>query len=211
MVEDSKENVRTSYVVISAGPDAVGGITVTSRGVAERTRVSNGAVWKEYTQVTTAILRYVSAPQLSAGSGWQIDGHIGTIVGTDGSLFGYGDNRTNRILGGNDDFVSVPRRIDLPSGVSSVKKAFTSGQGASALCIIGSDNKAYCRGNAGGGEVASVFYGRNSWFGISPIPASDKVIDIMVNGQGDDNICVLTDAGRAYCVGDNTIILNNTS
>ncbi|HMH69828.1 MAG TPA: hypothetical protein VK502_00345, partial [Candidatus Saccharimonadales bacterium] len=116
-----------------------------------------------------------------------------------GVLYGWGDNSGNQ-LGDNALGVTVskPIKVVLPDGVLKARKVFNSGQGASILCIIGTNStlgdQAYCRGSGGLGGA--------TWqrFGLS---GSLTATDMVVNGYSGDGACVLASDAQVYCAGTN--------
>ncbi|HEX7483548.1 MAG TPA: hypothetical protein VF281_00190 [Candidatus Saccharimonadales bacterium] len=189
-------NVRTTFEVSAPVTGTSSSAKVNVVGITELTRQSNSAsVSQTFSQTLVRTSSYNDMPQIASGAGWKAGGHNGYMLATNGTLYAWGDNSGNQIgdssLGST---LSTPVKVALPAGVTKVKKVFNSGQGASILCILGSDDQAYCRGIGG--------LGGTTWtrFGIDP---ARKVIDMVVNGFGSDNACIINDLREAWCAGVN--------
>lgn len=195
-------NLRSTFFLGDATADGSGRVVVRSQGRVELLRSSTQEAWRTYEVSLYGENRYISSPMISSGAGWLYEGRIGTILGANGQLFVYGDNTDNRLIDDSIPYITSPVLAPLPVGVDSVSKVYTTGQGASGICIIGSDGRAYCRGSAGLEEVNSVFSHHSGWFSFS-IPSNETIVDMSINGQGSDVICLLSDLGRMYCAGDN--------
>ena len=199
--------IRTSY---SISAPIVEPITATVRFVVNgQTSIgrtsSPSTVVKTYDYSLGSVARQSDLPQISAGAGWREDGHIGFVLGVNGRLYGFGDNSTGTITGAAGGQVLDPRAVALPAGVLTVKKVVTSGQGAAGVCILGSNNQVYCRGNAG--------FGSQNWQRFN-IPTGETVVDLSVHGFGTDGLCVVTNTGAVWCAGENyygTLGAGNTS
>jgi alpha-tubulin suppressor-like RCC1 family protein len=179
-----------------------GNYKMQSTGVVNLLRKSDGSNAKTMQTAFTTIDRYIDPPETAGGAGWQDNGHIGFFISQVGKLYGYGDNSANQL--GPDSlgaYVKIPMAISLPSGVVKVNKVYTSGQGASIVCIIGSNQKAYCRGKPGAGEVG-LMPANEGWYEFV-LPAGTLASDLVIHGQGGDAACVITTAGDGYCAGDN--------
>lgn len=197
----SDGNMRTTFTVGLPVTGQSSSVRVVATGVTELLRSTNGSVRETYSQTLATQSSYNHKPQLASGAGWKTvgtggySGHNGYMVSSGGTLYAWGDNAGNQI--GSDSLgitVSTPVEVVLPAGVTQVKKVYNSGQGASTLCILGSDDQLYCRGSGG--------LGSDVWqrFGIS---TSMKVIDANINGYGLDSICVITDSLEVWCAGAN--------
>ena len=189
-------NIRTSFEVSAPVTGTSSSAKVNVTGIVELVRQSNGtSVAQTFAQSMVRTSSYNDMPQIASGAGWKTAGHNGYMLATNGTLYGWGDNGSNQ-LGDSSlgTVVSNPIKVALPTGVTKVKKVFNSGQGASILCILGSDDQAYCRGLGGLGGA--------TWtrFGIDP---ARKVIDMVVNGFGADNACIVNDLREAWCAGVN--------
>lgn len=194
------DSILTSYSIGSTyaapgsgyGLTAVGSVDLVMPGGAGVSRVARGSAG--YLSAVTNL------PKITGGAGWSTADHLAAIVAVDDKLYGVGSNISGHIteVHGSPPYVATPMEIKLPTGVSSVKKVKTSGQGAAYICILGSDDSVYCRGN-----VFSSY-----WTKITHTAGpSAKVYDLVVNGYGEDSICILagdTPASKqAYCGGFN--------
>lgn len=194
-------NVKTTFQVRLPASGSASSLRVASSGNVYLVRASDqNSVWRTYSQSLAQDSRYQEKPQVGGGAGWQSAGHIGFMVSTTGQLFGYGANTAGQINDSSSPTVmSIPFQMTLPAGVASVKKAVSSGQGASYICIIGNNDKAYCRGQ--GGSMSS------TWAEVRTSTSSLAVSSIVLNGYGNDGGCVIsstpTGVPQAYCFGMN--------
>jgi alpha-tubulin suppressor-like RCC1 family protein len=200
-----KPSIKTTFTVSEVTTDVSGFVRVKSDGVLQLFRTSSPATpWRMYQQAAFSQSSYIDNPQLGAGAGWKANGHIGYFVAGNGTLYAWGDNGANQIgdtTSGLPATVRAPVKVMLPTGVTRVKKIFSSGQGASILCILGSDDQAYCRGKSGAGETG-LMPATQGWhrFGLaSGLNASD----LDLNGNGADSACVIASNGQVYCAGEN--------
>jgi alpha-tubulin suppressor-like RCC1 family protein len=206
-------NIRTTFLIWAPETGIASSAKVTVVGMTELIRVSSGTVYQTYSQTLVKQSRYSIVPQIAAGAGWKNSGHNGYMLTSDGTLYGWGDNSANQ-LGDNtvpsipvtataspDDSaravkaVTTPIKIALPAGVKYVKKVRSTLQGASTLCIIASDDQAYCRGLGGIGGEDMLDWVR---FGTDP---ARKVIDMDVNGWGVNSACIIDDLREVWCAG----------
>lgn len=199
-----KDGVRTRFVV-DAAETAPGGLVRNKvTGYAELLRSSNGAIWRTYEQTVVNQSSYVDNPQIGGGAGFKERGHIGYFLAGNGILYGWGDNR-EQVIGDASlgTYVTVPVPMELPAGTNRVKQIFDSGQGASVLCIIASDDQVYCRGDAG--SLKSSTWQR------FVLPSGLRALTMNVNGYGTDSACVVASNAQVYCAGENTFgTLGNT-
>ena len=192
---NNADGLRTSFSVGAVTMLASGGYNFASIGTTNQAGARLYSSTSNYTSTATA------QPQIAGGAGWLDQGHIGMFVSTKGELYGYGSNDGGQITdSGSPNIIKLPQKMALPLGVSTVKKAITSGQGASFMCIIGDNDRVYCRGQGMGLPWLS------GWNPLN-IPAGLKAYEIIVNGYGGDAACVVAGATRAtsrvYCVGMN--------
>lgn len=202
-------NIRTTFRVSAAQAGAAGTLRVVSTGIVQLVRSSNSSqVWRTFQVSVAQTTRYNDTPQIAGGAGWKSNGHNGYMLATNGTLYGWGDN-TNQQLGDAalGATISKPIQMTLPTGVARVKKVFNSGQGASIVCILATNDtlgdQAYCRGVPGGGESGGLMpVNSPGWyrFGLS---AGLTAVDMVVNGFGGDTACVLASDNQAYCAGMN--------
>ncbi len=191
-------NIKTTYSITTPTTGQYGKLNYTVDAKINLTKTSSpNVVWKTLNTAVNYNSVMSAAPRVSGGAGWAADEHIALVATVDNQLYGFGDNTKNQINSTGSPKVTTPVKMDLPAGVASVKKIVTSGQGASYLCIIGDNQKAYCRG--------SVF--SSSWTKIAYDGGTDyNAYDIVVNGWGSDNVCVMSglDASstQVYCAGD---------
>jgi alpha-tubulin suppressor-like RCC1 family protein len=195
-------NIQTSFVVGPATTNTGGYVQLQVSGNINLLRTSTGDVWKTTTQSQQSVVRYKDTPTISGGAGWQNNGHIGAILSANGQVYSFGANSQGQVLGvASPVNVTLPSKMKLPTGVNSVKKLMSSGQGASFVCIIGDDSKVYCQGAAGAAENG-LMTTTPGWqqFGTS---LSYSAVDMSIKGYGADGICVLTAAQTVYCAGEN--------
>ncbi|RIJ70578.1 hypothetical protein D1871_18500 [Nakamurella silvestris] len=197
----STTTIRTTFAVPRPEVDSNASLHVSVTGKTELLRTTNQAVWRMYTQTAAETSRYLDSPQIAGGAGWKDSGHNGYMLASNGTLYGWGDNTSSQLgdstLGTT---VTSPVTITPPAGVTLVKRVFNSGQGASILCIIGTDqsqgDQAYCRGMSG------FFDATAGWLRVG-LAGSLTALDMVVNGYGADSICVLASNQQAYCAGSN--------
>ena len=194
--------VKTTFSVANIQALSSGNFAMQSKGIVNLYRKSNSTIADTFSSSFSTIDRYIDAPETAGGAGWQDNGHIGFFISMIGQLYGYGDNSANQ-LGDSSlgSYVKTPTLIQLPPGVSKVTKVYTSGQGASIVCIIGNNQHAYCRGKPGAGEVG-LMPATEGWYEFM-LPSGMLAKDIVMHGQGADAACVVTTANDAYCAGDN--------
>lgn len=200
-------NIRTTFTVGQAQVGAAGNIRVVSTGIVQLVRNSNASsVWRTFKVSIAEESRYNDTPQIASGAGWKApgapgyQGHNGYMLASNGTLYGWGDNASGQLGDASlGTTISSPIKMALPSGVTRVKKIFNSGQGASIVCIIATNDslgdQAYCRGTGLGLSGAG-------WqrFGLS---AGLTAKDMVINGFGNDSACVVASDGGAYCAGNN--------
>lgn len=197
--------VKTTFSSARVVATGDGSLKVTVTGQLQLRRASSPTtVWKTIERTATRNDRYANQPQLGAGAGWMETGHIGYMVTRDGYLYGFGDNSNQQVSDSLRSPITTPVLMKLPPGVTQVKSLVTSGQGASIICIIGSDDQAYCRGKPGSpGEEGLMDYNVQGWQRFT-IPGSvAKIKSIGLQGQGGDTACVITEYSRMYCAGEN--------
>lgn len=189
-------NVRTTFEVGLPTTGTSSSAKVVVNGSTDLVRQSNNAsVAQTFPQSVIRTSSYNDMPQIASGAGWKAGGHNGYMLATNGTLYAWGDNSGNQIgLSSLGTTITTPVKVVLPDGVTKVKKVFNSGQGASILCILGSNDHAYCRGIGGLGGTDWTRFG---------IPMNRKVIDMVVNGFGGDNACIINDLREAWCAGVN--------
>lgn len=191
------EGVRSSFYVGAATTGVEGRVSYSARGVVELLR-PDGSVRKTVSQSIGYAAAYSILPKLSGGAGWATSDHLAVIASTDNKLYGFGGNGAAQITDSRSpNPVVTPIQTPMPHGVSFAKKVMTSGQGASLVCIIGSDDNLYCRGQ--GLDVGIMLWTKMA------IPVGLKVFDLSVNGYGQDNVCALAGTSlsdtQAYCSG----------
>lgn len=204
--------MKTSFSSNGVTPTADGALTISVTGTVELRRAgSPGAVWKTVSHTAIRHDRYANQPQLGAGAGWLDTGHIGYMVTYDGYLYGFGDNSNQQISDLAQSPIPTPVLMKLPTGVTRVKSLVTSGQGASIICIIGSDDQAYCRGKPGAPDEEGLMdYNVQGWQRFTIPGSSTKIKSINVQGQGGDTACVITEYSYMYCAGENYMYDNLT-
>lgn len=194
-------NIRTSFSVGAATTGDYGKNAYTVNSVTELTRTgSPTTAWKAVNASVNYSTANVKTPRISGGAGWDANDHLGLVVTSDNQLYGYGANGSGQI---NDarvpTLISTPTKIALPPSVQTVKKVSTSGTGASITCIIGDNDKAYCRGSGLG-------LAPGMWHEVM-IPGGLPVRDMSISGYGGDAACFLAGAtsisAQAYCFGTN--------
>lgn len=190
-------SIRTSFRVGQPTTGPSGSLQINTSGTVQLMRTGTNTTWRSYTQTLGEVSRYRDTPQIGGGAGWKTSGHLGFMVAQSGALYAWGDNSSNQVgdssLGA---YVTVPSQVQLPVGVTKVVKAMTTGEGASAICIIGDNSQAYCRGDGGlGGNTGT-------WVQFQ-LPAGLTAVDMSVSGYGNDMMCVLASNQRGYCVGEN--------
>jgi alpha-tubulin suppressor-like RCC1 family protein/Tfp pilus assembly protein PilX len=190
--------VRTTFSVGLPTTGPSGALQTSTSGTVQLMRsAGTNSVWRTYTQTLGETSRYRDTPQIGGGAGWKTRGHIAFMVAQSGALYMWGDNGSNQIgpssLG---TFVTVPTQVVLPAGVTRVAKALTTGEGASAICIIGDNSQAYCRGDGGLGASS------DTWVKFV-LPAGLSAVDMSVTGYGGDAMCVLSSNQKGYCAGEN--------
>lgn len=202
------DGFRTTFEVGGVTTGFSGGREFTSTGKTELLRKSNNTVWRTIKSTVGYRAGFTAQPQISGGMGWRDGGHSGFFVSTDGQLYGYGDNAAGTIVDAVPTTaivpISTPVKIVLPSGVTSVKRVSSSGQGAFFVCIIGNNDSMYCRGESGSVDL------NGAWnkFNLSAYGADMRVTDMALNAYGKDNICAIANNrgvndAQAYCVGTN--------
>lgn len=195
-------NVRTSYTVGAPEVGASGSVRIVAQGAVELVRGSSSSqVWRTYSYSAAENSRFSDTPQIAGGAGWKDDGHNGYMLASTGILYGWGDNTFNQLADAALNLgttVTTPVKIAFPSSVSRAKKVYNSGQGASLLCILATDNttgdQVYCRGQ---GSLGGPVWQR---FGLT---AGLTAKDVTVNGYSGDNVCVIASDNQAYCAGMN--------
>lgn len=195
-------NIRTSFTIGAPTVGDYGKTAYTVNSVTELTRPgATPTVWKTVNGSVNYSTANVKTPRISGGAGWDMDNHIGLIATADNQLFGFGANDGGQLIDSpSASNVTSPTKLVLPSGVQTVKKISTSGTGTSAICIIGGNDRAYCRGNSGS------IGGTTAWQKVA-VPGDLPVRDLSINGFGNDNACVIAGAtsisAQAYCWGWN--------
>lgn len=194
------DSIRTNYKISS--PVVSGsGYSLSAIGSVGQLSPSNTTTTLAASGSASYISTISNAPKITGGAGWEGYGHIGMFISINGKLFAYGENSDGQITNSYSDPDQVPKptEIPLPAGVNSIKVAKTSGQGASFICVIGDNDRAYCRGSAG----YALLDGRQ-WHEFA-VNSSWKVYNITLNGYGGDTICVLAGASastkKIYCAG----------
>jgi alpha-tubulin suppressor-like RCC1 family protein len=194
--------IKTSFTVGDITQISSGSYKMQAQGTVNLIRKVSGGTAKSVQSSYSVLDRYIDAPQSAGGAGFQDNGHIGFFVSVTGQLYGYGDNSAGQ-LGSSSlgAYIATPQPISLPVGVNKVNRVYTSGYGASIVCIIGDNLKAYCRGKPGAGEVG-LMPQTEGWFEFV-LPAGQTAQDLVMHGQGADGACVITASGNGYCAGDN--------
>ena len=197
-------NLHTTFMVPAADALYDSTYSVQAEATAELLRSSTQLPWRTFNAQNNAVITLNEEPKVSGGAGWKETGHLGIVLTRSNQLYGFGDNQYEQLLTPASGAVQSPSRINLPVGVTYVKNVYSSGQGAMYVCIIGSDDQAYCRGKPGGGEQS--FTAVPSWNKISGWPTNYKVYDAFINGWGSDAGCFIVGTTQAtaqvYCVGD---------
>ncbi|NCC19480.1 hypothetical protein EOM33_00260 [Candidatus Saccharibacteria bacterium] len=177
------------------------GYSISAVGVVNQVNSSGGVVSQAASGSASYMSTTSNVPKITGGAGWLDYGHIGMFISVKGQLYGYGEDGDGQITSNpiSPYNIAKPTQIPLPTGVSTVKVAKTSGQGASFICIIGNNDQAYCRGNGLGLD-------NTGWQQIR-VPSGWNVYDMTLNGYGEDSVCVLTStavtvlAKRVRCAG----------
>ena len=200
------DGFRTTFEVGAVTAGDSGSRQFATIGKTELIRKSNGTVWRTVSSTVGYRTGLSVRPQVSGGAGWLEEGHNGFFLSTDGQLYGYGANLAGQIADNTaNSIIATPLKMTLPLGVTSVKKVVSSGQGAFFVCIIGSDNKAYCRGGAGGGNNAIMIGPYWVLLNLASY-GNPPVTDLITNGYGGDSVCVVAGLGaqaQVYCAGNN--------
>ena len=177
------------------------GYSISAVGVVNQVNSSGGVVSQAASGSASYMSTTSNVPKITGGAGWLDYGHIGMFISVKGQLYGYGEDGDGQITSNpiSPYNIAKPTQIPLPTGVSTVKVAKTSGQGASFICIIGNNDQAYCRGSGLGLD-------NTGWQQIR-VPSGWNVYDMTLNGYGGDSVCVLTStavtvlAKRVRCAG----------
>lgn len=195
--------VRSSFIVKRPQQQTLGNyIDARAEGIVELVSGSTGAARSTISQTLANVSRYNDLPQISGGSGWKENGHIAMVLTASKQLYGVGENADWQITdSATPSDITNPVKMKLPTGVQSIKKVVSSGQGGSFVCIIGSNDQVYCRGG-GGGAGDYMLAGTTTWSRL-PIPAGLSVKQLSVNAFTTDSICVLTTTNRIFCAGEN--------
>ncbi len=201
-------NLQTTFSVAQPTVGAASSVNIVAVGTVQLLRASNGSVWRTYTVTVGENSRYNDTPQIAGGAGWKTpgiggySGHNGYMLAGSGILYGWGDNSSYQLGDASLGItVSTPVKMALPSGVTRAKKVYNSGQGASIVCILAtsssSGDQVFCRGTAD-----SMLNGSSAWqqFALS---GGLTAMDAVVNGYGQDSMCVLASNQQAYCAGIN--------
>ena len=203
----NNSNIRSSFTVGAPQIGAASSVRVVATGKVELVRTSNTTqVWRTYTYIAAENSRYNDTPQIASGAGWKAPGdpsyrgHNGYMLASTGVLYGWGDNSGFQLGDASlGTIVSTPVTIALPTDVSKAKKVYSSGQGASVLCILATHfslgDQIYCRG-------AGLSLSGSAWqrFGLG---AGLTAMDMALNGYGVDAACVKASDLQVYCAGDN--------
>lgn len=201
-------NVRTSFSIPLPETGANGYVRVTATATVELTKGSNASqVWRSYSTTTSENSRFNDTPQIAGGAGWKNNGHNGYMLAVNGTLYGWGDNNGQQL--GDTAVVGTaaasPIAITLPSGVTRVKRIYSSGQGATILCILATHStqgdQIYCRGIPGAGEVG-LMPSVPGWYRFG-LPGSLTATSMAMSGSGPDSACVIASDQQAYCAGEN--------
>lgn len=193
-------NIKTTFSVGSPSPGMYGKLNYTVNANVNLTKTSApNETWKSLSSAVNYNSVMTAAPKISGGAGYLNIEHLALVATVDNQLYGFGSNSAYQINAtGSPAIVADPIKIILPDGVKGVKKITTSGQGSSYVCIIGDDLKAYCRGSAFSSNWTKIAYVAG---------ANYNAYDIVVNGWGNDSVCVLagssSDAMQVYCAGGN--------
>jgi len=203
--------IRTTYTVGLPTTGVSSSLRIVATGSVQLVRTSDSTqIWRTYSSTSVDNSRYNNAPQIASGAGWKdpsagasYQGHDGYMLSSDGVVYGWGDNASNQIGDASQNLgttVSTPVKMVLPSGVQRAKKIFNSGQGASIVCILGTNStlgdQVYCRGTGG-------FLSGTTWQRIVLSTGLTAVDASSIDGFGTDSACVLASDGQVYCVGNN--------
>ncbi len=198
-------NARTYFTIYATSSDANAQVAYTVQSTLEFTKTTGGAIWKTVTNNTKYLSNYRNQPKVSSGSaGGGIQSNMALVGTTDNQVYAFGYNVSGQY---NDSStptaVTVPTRLALPTGVSYVKKFMTSGHGAISICIIGSDDNAYCRGY----NSAAATGIPGLWAQVK-LSVGLKVYDVVFTGWNTDTMCVQAGLNalqaQAYCIGSNS-------
>ncbi len=199
---------RTTFTVPKPVANTDGSYSINATGVTNLFRKSTvtattGTVSRSSTKSNSAVNAYVTPPQLAGGGGYASDGHVGYYINQKGELYGWGDNTKKQIDNTANQIYSTPVLMNLPVA-GAVKQVIASGHGATFVCIIASDNTAWCRGEPGaGGENGLIpTYTSGLWYQFKSASMT-TFTSINANPQGDDNLCGIGTDGYIYCAGDN--------
>lgn len=128
------------------------------------------------------------------------------IIANDDLPYCWGGNYTGLLGDGSGSYSSVPVAVDMTGAMSgkTVKKLAMGVMGGSTACAIGSDDKLYCWGGNGSGQLGDgTTDNSNVPVAVDPsgLLASLSVSDVAVEGN---NTCVrVSQNGNVYCIGSN--------
>lgn len=196
-------SIRTSFTVGLPDVGGAGSLRIVANSKVELLRTSSPSdAWRSYSATVAKVSRYNDLPQIGGGAGWKDNGHIGSFLGRNGHLYAWGDNSTQEI--GDTSLgvtVSTPVEVTMPTGVTRAKRIYSTGEGASILCILGSDDQIYCRGKPGNAENG-LMPAAPGWYRFG-LAVGLTALDFAVNGLSADNACALASDKQVYCAGEN--------
>ncbi|OYW85051.1 hypothetical protein B7Z17_03020, partial [Candidatus Saccharibacteria bacterium 32-49-10] len=176
-------------------------------GYVERLRESTGTPWRTYTQkMTISSNSGVSTPEARTLSWKSVSVGESSIcaIASDNWAYCWGSNANNRLGDGTSTDRQVPTPIArgaIPAG-ATIQQVFATGAHA---CAIASDNKAYCWGYNGNGQL-----GDNSTTSRStPVAVAQGAMPsgglVKTMAVASSHTCAVATANlRAYCWGSNS-------
>ncbi len=197
----SNEGYRTSFSV-TAPTIAGDASTVQATGILEQVRTTTGGVVRTYTQplrqkdVTNGV-QSLSYSQIEIGTSHAC------AVSSGNKAYCWGDNSSGRLGDGTTIDRSTPVAVSqgaLPAGATIRQLA----AGAGNTCVIASDNKVYCWGGNGYGQLGDgTTTARSTPVAVSQgaLPAGATIRQV---AAGSSHTCVIASDNKVYCWGYNS-------
>jgi len=192
----------TSFTQIASGYDHTCAIASTDHqaycwGNNASGQLGNGSLANEPIAVdTSGVLSDKTIRQLAAGSSHSC------AIASDGRAYCWGQNAAGQL--GNGSFIdsAIPVAVDI-TGALAGKTILQITAGEYETCVIASDDRAYCWGQNGRGQLG------DGSFSSSPIPVAVDTsgalagLSIQSIGTGGRHSCAVASNGHAYCWGSN--------
>jgi hypothetical protein len=124
-------------------------------------------------------------------------------VALDGTPYCWGDNTDGRVgIGSTAGTVTSPAQVQMP-GNAKVRQIQA---GATAACAVTISDQAYCWGTNRLGQLGSSAAPAGGFgaFSAVPVPVDGGFATKQIATMG-PKTCLLTNAGKAYCFGNNTV------